>query len=471
MRPRHLLRRTGHAGPDGPWVPVGAGVHTGRLWFGTVGEGNHVEITVLGDVVNTTARLASAAESGEVLVSVDAARAAGLDDSALEHRSLELKGKEAPTEVVSVRIGALTAMTFAVGADAYEAFMGRYSRGLSAPFADFAGIVAGQRALDVGCGPGILTEELVARLGADAVAAVDPSSSFVEAARAKLPGVTVAEASAEALPFPDEAFDATLAQLVVHFMPDPVAGLREMRRVTRPGGVVAASVWDHAGGQGPLGVFWRAAHEIGGEVVDESGMPGAREGHLAELFEAAGLGDIATTVLTVSREHPSFDDWWEPYTLGVGPAGAFVARLGRGRARRASRAMPRAAPRGSVHGDRPSVDRQGSRLGVEHLAEGAGERWLRDATAEIGVREEDRLARAVHIELLLRHPDAGTEHDALGRRGRPRSSRHRRRSPFVSGGPRQRPPGTARSARRSVERPRAQRTPPHPIQAMATSSP
>ena len=218
-------------------------------------------------------------------------------------------------------------MTFAVGADAYEAFMGRYSRGLSAPFADFAGIVAGQRALDVGCGPGILTEELVARLGADAVAAVDPSSSFVEAARARLPGVTVAEASADALPFPDEAFDATLAQLVVHFMPDPVAGLREMRRVTRPGGVVAASVWDHAGGQGPLGVFWRAAHEIGGEVVDESGMPGTREGHLAELFEAAGLGDIATTVLTVSREHPSFDDWWEPYTLGVGPAGAFVARL------------------------------------------------------------------------------------------------------------------------------------------------
>ena len=267
-----LLRRTGHAGPDGPWVPVGAGVNTGRLWFGTVGEGSHVEITVLGDVVNTTARLASAAESGEVLVSLDAARAAGLDDSPrtsqsrAERQGGSDRGGQRPHRYA-------TAMTFAVGADAYEAFMGRYSRGLSAPFADFAGIVAGQRALDVGCGPGILTEELVARLGADAVAAVDPSSSFVEAARARLPGVTVAEASAEALPFPDEAFDATLAQLVVHFMPDPVAGLREMRRVTRPGGVVAASVWDHAGGQGPLGVFWRAAHEIGEEVVDESGMP------------------------------------------------------------------------------------------------------------------------------------------------------------------------------------------------------
>ena len=101
-----LLRRTGHGDSGGPWVPVGAGVHTGRVWFGTVGEGSHVEITVLGDVVNTTARLASAAESGEVLVSVEAARAAGLDSS-LEHRSLALKGKEAPTDVVSVRVGGL----------------------------------------------------------------------------------------------------------------------------------------------------------------------------------------------------------------------------------------------------------------------------------------------------------------------------------------------------------------------------
>ena len=100
-----------------------------------------------------------------------------------------------------------------------------------------------------------------------------------------------------------------------------------MRRVTRPGGVVAASVWDHAGGQGPLSVFWRAAHELDLEVVDESAMPGVREGHLAELFEAAELRDIAATALTVSHEHATFDDWWEPYTRGVGPAGTFVARL------------------------------------------------------------------------------------------------------------------------------------------------
>ena len=98
-----LLRATGHADPGGPWVPVGAGVHTGRVWFGAVGEGNHVEVTVVGDVVNTAARLAAQATAGEVIVSTDAAQAAGLDPS-LERRSLELKGKELATEVVSLRV-------------------------------------------------------------------------------------------------------------------------------------------------------------------------------------------------------------------------------------------------------------------------------------------------------------------------------------------------------------------------------
>jgi adenylate cyclase len=98
-----LLRATGHADPGGPWVPIGAGVHTGRVWFGAVGEGSHTELTVVGDAVNTTARLAAQAAAGEVLVSTDAAAAADLDP-ALERRSLELKGKELPTEVVSLRV-------------------------------------------------------------------------------------------------------------------------------------------------------------------------------------------------------------------------------------------------------------------------------------------------------------------------------------------------------------------------------
>ena len=218
-------------------------------------------------------------------------------------------------------------MEFQVAAEIYDRFMGRYSTMLSPQMADFAGIGAGQRALDVGSGPGALTAELVARLGADAVAAVDPSPSFVEAARARNPGVTVHQASADQLPFEDRSFDAALAQLVVHFMPDPVAGISEMRRVTRPGGVVAACVWDLAGGQAPLSVMWRAARELDHTIDDESQRPGAREGHLEELFEAAGLQDVRGTVMPVSLEHPTFEDWWQPYTTGVGPAGAFVKNL------------------------------------------------------------------------------------------------------------------------------------------------
>ena len=135
------------------------------------------------------------------------------------------------------------------------------------------------------------------------------------------------QASAEKLPFPDNAFDAALAQLVVHFMSDPVAGLGEMARVTRKDGVVAASVWDHAGGTGPLSPYWDAVRELDPEVQGESNLAGAREGHLTELMEAAGLGEIEETHLEVSLEHASFEDWWEPFTLGVGPAGGYVAGL------------------------------------------------------------------------------------------------------------------------------------------------
>ena len=218
-------------------------------------------------------------------------------------------------------------MTFNVAAEAYDRFMGKYSRLLAPQMADLAGISAGQRALDVGCGPGALTSELVARLGPTGVAAVDPSESFVETARVRHPGVTVERASADALPFENGAFDATFAQLVVHFMPDPVAGIGEMRRVTRPGGVVAACVWDFGANVGPHGPFWTAVHELDPAAPDEADRPGARQGHLVELFGAAALGDVVETALWVSLEHESFDAWWEPYEDGVGPAGAYVSSL------------------------------------------------------------------------------------------------------------------------------------------------
>jgi SAM-dependent methyltransferase len=218
-------------------------------------------------------------------------------------------------------------VAFAVAADSYDRFMGRYSVPLAPQLLDLAEVSVGQRVLDVGCGPGAVTTELVGRLGADNVSAVDPSEPFVAAAKERHPGVDVRLATAEQLPFDDDEFDAALAQLVVHFMSDPVAGLREMARVTRKDGIVAASVWDHGGGQGPLSLFWDAARAGDPDVMDESQMAGARQGHLTELFEAAGLRDVEETAHSVDVEHPTFEEWWEPFTLGVGPAGAHVAGL------------------------------------------------------------------------------------------------------------------------------------------------
>jgi SAM-dependent methyltransferase len=218
-------------------------------------------------------------------------------------------------------------VSFDVAADAYDRFMGAWSRLLAPQLAAFAGITAGQRVLDVGCGPGALTSELVARVGAANVSAVDPSEPFVGAARERHPGVDVRTAPAEALPYPDDAFDAAVAQLVVHFMANPVAGLGEMRRVTRGGGVVAACVWDYAGGRGPLGPFWPAARAIDPDVDDESGLPGTRQGHLVALLRDAGVDEVEETDLEVRRSFASVDDWWEPFTRGVGPAGRVLSRL------------------------------------------------------------------------------------------------------------------------------------------------
>jgi SAM-dependent methyltransferase len=216
---------------------------------------------------------------------------------------------------------------FDVSANAYDRYMGTYSGPLAPQFADLAGVTAGLRSLDVGCGPGALTAELVMRLGAEAVAAVDPQESFVNVARERNPGVDVRVGEAEDLPFPDGGFDVALAQLVVHFMSDPVAGLREMARVSRTGGVVAACVWDHGGGQGPLSPYWVAARALDADVVGESHLAGSSEGQLSELFEAAGLSEIEETSLSVGVEHATFEKWWELFSLGVGPAGAHAARL------------------------------------------------------------------------------------------------------------------------------------------------
>lgn len=231
-----------------------------------------------------------------------------------------------PTLPGAPRSAAARSVTFAVAADAYDRFMGRYSTLLAPQFLEFAHVEGGP-ILDVGCGPGALTRVLVDRFGEDEVVAADPSEPFVAAARARHPGVRIELAPAERMPFADGAFAASLAQLVVHFMSDPIAGLGEMARVSRPSGVVAACVWDLAGDRSPLSAFWDAARHVDRDVVDESDLAGAREGHLAELFAAAGLREIESGLLAADVEHASFEEYWEPFTLGVGPAGSYLAGL------------------------------------------------------------------------------------------------------------------------------------------------
>ena len=218
-------------------------------------------------------------------------------------------------------------MGFAVSADAYDQFMGRYSVPLAPVFADFAGVAPGQRMLDVGCGPGALTAELVRRLGPGAVVAVDPSASFVDAVRDRHPHVDVHRADAERLPLAGDTFDGALAQLVVHFMTDPVGGLREMRRVTKPGGVVAACVWDFGEGGSPLSPFWEAARHLDAHAPVEAALPGTRRGKLALLLQDAGVEAVEETALSIEVRHDSFEDWWRPFELGVGPAGSYVSAL------------------------------------------------------------------------------------------------------------------------------------------------
>jgi SAM-dependent methyltransferase len=218
-------------------------------------------------------------------------------------------------------------VTFLVPAEAYRRFMGRFSEPLATEFADACGVSIGQRVLDVGCGPGALTAELVRRLGPDAVTAIDPSPPFVEATAARFPRVDVRTGAAEDLPFPDDHFDAALAQLVVHFMADPVTGLREMRRVTRPGGTVGACVWDHGGGHGPLSIFWQAVHDLDPEAPGEADRAGTHEGQLVALAEAAGLSDIEPGTVSVTVGFEDLDEWWVPFTLGVGPVGDYLRGL------------------------------------------------------------------------------------------------------------------------------------------------
>jgi SAM-dependent methyltransferase len=216
---------------------------------------------------------------------------------------------------------------FTGSADAYDRFMGRYTPDLARGLADAAGITQGQRVLDVGCGPGGLTGELAGRVGADHVAALDPAQQFVEACRERHPGVDVRTGVAECLPWVDGSFDAALSCLVIGFVDDPVLAVREMFRVTRPGGMIAACMWDLAeGGMTMLRTFWAAMGTVGSTSGD-TGRTGRARGDIAAIFRIAGLRDVAEGELRSHARYTGFDDFWEPFSGGIGPAGQALAAL------------------------------------------------------------------------------------------------------------------------------------------------
>jgi len=219
-------------------------------------------------------------------------------------------------------------MQFESTAEHYDRFMGRYTTSLAAALCDALDPQAGARVLDVGCGPGGLTVELAGRVGATNVAAVDPTPQFVEACRERVPEADVREGAAEALPWEDASFDASLACLVIAFMSDPDKGVAEMARVTQRGGTVAACMWDIAeGGMTMLRTFWAAMREVRPDVGGELKRPGTSRGDIAERFAAAGLEEIDDGELAARADYSGFDDFWDPFTHRVGPSGMALAEL------------------------------------------------------------------------------------------------------------------------------------------------
>ncbi len=223
------------------------------------------------------------------------------------------------------------AETFRASADLYGQFIGRYAAALSAALIEAVGVDPVSRLLDVGCGPGGLARTLAELVGAENVAAVDPSEPFAELCRQQLPGADVRVAAAEELPFPDDSFDGAFAQLVVNFMTDAERGVGEMKRVVRGGGTVAACTWDYAGEMTMLRAYWDAALEVAPEdavKADEGmNMRYSKLPDLIDLWRSVGLGEVEGGELWVSAGYEDFDDLWTPFPSGIGPAGAFCAAL------------------------------------------------------------------------------------------------------------------------------------------------
>ena len=221
-------------------------------------------------------------------------------------------------------------LTFRTSPAAYDTLVGRYGAELASGLIALAGVTVGDTVLDVGCGTGLLTAELADVVTAAHVAALDPSVAFAHACQSRVPGADVRVGRAEQIPFEDATFDRALAQLVVNFMSDPAAGLSEMCRVTRPGGVVSACVWDYAGGMTLLRAFWDAARSVDAASarLDEGViMRYCTPGELSSLWVGGGLRQVSVAALRPSAQYAGFDDLWRPFLAGVAPSGAFTASL------------------------------------------------------------------------------------------------------------------------------------------------
>ena len=239
-------------------------------------------------------------------------------------------------------------MEFTAAAEKYDRFMGRYTRTLAPALVEAAGVRDGMRVVDVGCGPGGLTDVLAGRVGEDRVAAIDPAPQFVAACGARHPAADVREGVAETLPWHDDTFDAALSCLVIGFMRDADQGVRVMARVTRPGGLVAACMWDiPGGGMTMLSTFWRAARRVDPQVAGEQHMAGVSRGDIADRFRRAGLQDVEDGELEASADYESFEDFWTPFTFGVGPAGGYLVSLPAEQQERVREACRDALPAGA----------------------------------------------------------------------------------------------------------------------------
>lgn len=216
-------------------------------------------------------------------------------------------------------------------AEAYARFMGRWSRLVAPLLIEFADIEDGWRVLEAGSGTGSLAGEIAARRPRCQIVGIDTSPEYVAYAGARngRANVRFETGDAQRLSFADAVFDASVSLLVFNFIPNARRALEELQRVTRAGGRIAAAVWDYGDGMQMLRIFWDAvvALDAGAEHVNEKHMPLSRAGELASLWKEAGLRGVEERPLEIAMRFESFDDYWRPFLLGQGPAGAYVARL------------------------------------------------------------------------------------------------------------------------------------------------